>query len=107
MALKFRTKILLIFVALVLVSSILNMGIAGFAVQNNLTTDLINRIVINTHAEVSDLTNLVLTNNKGGIVSLIFNQKISHKDMAYQLVFDANNQLLASSLINENPDALI
>src|SRR5437868_4542406 len=101
MALKIKTKIFLIFLALVLTSSIINIGIGGFAVEKNLTTDLINRVIVNTKAAIPDLTNFVLVGDKESIVNLIYNQKFSHKDLAYIFVLDENNQVIASSLINQ------
>ncbi len=107
MVLKIRTKMLLIFIVVVLISSAINIGIVGFAVQKSLTRDLISRIVVNTKAEVADLTNFVLVGNKGGIVDLIYNQKLIHKNLAHVLVLDESGKLIASTLINESPDAII
>jgi len=58
MKLKIKAKILIVFVFLVVIASAVNIGIASFAVKNSLTTDLINRIVLNTRAEINDLTTL-------------------------------------------------
>ena len=107
MKLSIKTKIFLFAVQLVLTASVINIGIAGFAVQKNLTTDLINRIIVNTRAEIADLTNFVLIGDKEGIVNLIYNQKTSHKDLAYLLVIDENSSLLASTLIDKSPDSVI
>ncbi len=99
MAFKLKIKIPLLFLSLVLISSVSSLFIAGYTVKNNLTNDLINRIINNSQAEISDLTNFVLTDNKESIINLIFNQKAAHTDVAYMLVIDENNRLLASTLV--------
>lgn len=88
-------------------SSAINIAIGTFAVEKSLTTDLINRIIANTRAEIADLTNFVLIGDKEGVVNLIYNQKASHKDLAYLLVLDANSSLVASTLINQDADTII
>ncbi len=75
MVLNLKTKILLIFIGLVLASSAINITIASFAIKSNLTDDLINRVIINTKSEIEDLTNFVLIGDKEGIFNLIYNQK--------------------------------
>ena len=97
-----KTKIFLIFVGLVLLSSAINITIAGLAVKSSLTDDLITRIVNNTKAEIADLTNFVLIGDKEGVVNLIYNQKASHKDLAYLLLQDQNGQVIASTLVNQD-----
>jgi len=58
MKLKIKAKILIVFVFLVVIASAVNIGIASFAVKNSLTTDLINRIVLNTRQKLTTLQTL-------------------------------------------------
>ncbi|MEK7530252.1 MAG: HAMP domain-containing protein [Patescibacteria group bacterium] len=102
-----RTKFFLAFVGLVLVASAINLVVAVSAIQNSLTEDLLQRLVGNTKAQINDLTNFVLIGNKEGLINSIFNEKSSRKDLAYQLVLNENNQLLASTLVNQDPQQFV
>jgi len=97
----------LVFIGLVIIASAINIGVASVAIENSLTTDLINRIAANSQSAIGDLTNFVLIGDKAGIVNLLFNQKASHRDVAYLLLLDENNQLTASTLINESADGIL
>lgn len=107
MALKVKTKILLTFVLLVVTASVVNIGIAGFTVTQSLTSDLINRIVLNTKSEINDLTNFILIGDKESIIDRIYNQRFSRKDLAYILVLDEQDKLISSTLINKDPNTYI
>jgi methyl-accepting chemotaxis protein len=106
MTIKIRTKIILIFGVIALSTSLLNIVVAGLVGQKNFTDDLVNRIALSTKSDVTDITNLVLTKNKGGIVTEIFNTKKSHREVAYLMVLDAEKKIIASTLINQDVEAV-
>jgi methyl-accepting chemotaxis protein len=96
--LKIRTKFILVFVFLVAIISFNNILILQISLNNILAKDLLDRNVISIKGIISSLTDLVLIGDKEGVVNLIFNEKGSRKDLAYILVLDENNKLIASTL---------
>jgi nitrogen fixation/metabolism regulation signal transduction histidine kinase len=107
MVLKLKTKILLAFVGIVAVSSLITAGIAVYGIQLALTNELVQRLVVNTKAEINAITNFVLIGDKEGIITSIYNQKSSHKDVAYLMVLDEGGQVIASTFINQDPNRFI
>lgn len=105
--LKIRTKLFLALIVLVFVVSLNNILITWISANKTLTSELLERVVANTRSVVDALTNFVLVGDKEGIINLIFTEKSSRKDLAYLMVFDENNKIIASTLTQENPDFLI
>lgn len=96
-----KGKLLLFFVALVLIVSLGNIIISQYSLNKNLTSDLLNRAVIHTKSMKVSLIDPLLIRNKNKISEMIFDEKNSQKDIAYIIVFDESNNLLASTLVNE------
>jgi signal transduction histidine kinase len=107
MPLTLKTKILLIFVFVVTFSSVINIGVARFIVSNSLSTELLSRIAVHTKSMVSDVTNFVLIGDTDSIVSLIYNQRQADESLAYMMVLDDGGKLLASTLLNKDPEKYV
>lgn len=104
---KIRTKFFLIFIALVIIIGAIGAFTVGFYLNNLLKTELLDRITLTSRSAVSGLSDIVLANDKNAAINFIFNEKSSRKDISYIMLLDENNNLIASTLINQHSEFLI
>ena len=97
-----RGKLFLFLIVLVLFITVSNVAVIGMTLNKRLTNELLDRVSINTQSVVDTLTNFVLTENRVGAIDFVFNEKYSRKDLAYMIVFDEHNTIVASTLIGED-----
>lgn len=98
-----RTKLIIYFLVLVLLVSAVNIFIIRFLLYDNLSSELLERVNIAAKSLSVHLTEPVLSGDKDKIIDLIFSEKFSRKDIAYVIVFDDKNNLIASTFVKENP----
>lgn len=104
---KIRFKIFLAFLTIVILSSV-SVGVGVFySVRKNLTENLISRMSSNSDSEVSVLSDLLTAKDVDGVYNYIFNERYARKDMAYIIVLDENEKILASTLLKERPDSYV
>jgi methyl-accepting chemotaxis protein len=99
--LKIRTKFFLFFLVFFSFISILSMLAIGLSVDRILREELLNRVLLATRSLAANLADPLLSGDSGRVVDLIFNEKYSRKDIEYVVIFDKDNQILASTLGNE------
>ena len=105
--LKIKTKIIFFFVFLVVIIALVNMSLVFFVLNKTLTAELLSRALLTAESLKSGITDLLIAEDKGALVKIIFDEKFSRKDIEYIAITDKNNNLTASTFTGNIPERLL